>query len=324
MKYEIRQAAANDVQPALDLAQLVFTESEALLNEPGAIESFKMRIANRENIRNYETQKFLMFIAIDNEKIIGMTCGYGNDRILVYVDGRYHRQGIATKLTERIVCGLKLRGVNRITAEVSPCGMPFFSSFGFHPDGIEQKSDGIIFTPMFYKPGEIWDVLDENGNKTGRYAERGRKMASGDYHLVVCVWKRNSRGEWLIDKRAPRGMDIDGKWETTGGCAIAGDDSLAAALRETREELGIELDPDKGTLYQHKACRADDGHTWFNDIWVFETECPLEAIRFQKEETCDARWVTADKILEMMASGEFPNEEKYYPSFSEMAEKWKV
>lgn len=30
-------------------------------------------------------------------------------------------------------------------------------------------------------------------------------------------------------------------WETTGGSAVAGDDSLTAALRETKEELGIDL-----------------------------------------------------------------------------------
>ena len=56
---------------------------------------------------------------------------------------------------------------------------------------------------MTYKPNEIWDVLDEHGNKTGRYTERGRKMATGDYHLVVHIWKYNNKGEWLIDKRAP-------------------------------------------------------------------------------------------------------------------------
>ena len=62
-------------------------------------------------------------------------------------------------------------------------------------------------------------------------------MANGDYHIIVHVWKRNGKGEWLIDKRADRGSDIDGFWETTGGAAIAGDDSLAAALRETKEEM---------------------------------------------------------------------------------------
>ena len=67
-------------------------------------------------------------------------------------------------------------------------------------------------------------------------------MATGDYHLVIHVWKHNGRGEWLINPRdLNRSTSIDGKWETTGGAAVAGDDSLSTALRETKEELGIDI-----------------------------------------------------------------------------------
>ena len=44
-------------------------------------------------------------------------------------------------------------------------------------------------------------------------------------------------------------LNTEEKWETTGGSALAGDDSLTAALRETKEELGIDLDPQKGVLF---------------------------------------------------------------------------
>ena len=37
-------------------------------------------------------------------------------------------------------------------------------------------------------------------------------------------------------------------WETTAGSALAGDDSLAAVLRETMEETGLTLDPAKGQI----------------------------------------------------------------------------
>jgi hypothetical protein len=58
------------------------------------------------------------------------------------------------------------------------------------------------------------DIYDGHRNKTGRLAVRGEKMADGEFHLVVHVWKYNGRGEWLIDRRDPRrGTDIDGMWE---------------------------------------------------------------------------------------------------------------
>jgi 8-oxo-dGTP pyrophosphatase MutT (NUDIX family) len=119
---------------------------------------------------------------------------------------------------------------------------------------------------------ELWDIYDKDGNKTGRLHERGKPMASGDCHLIVHVWKHNGKGEWLIDKRTPRydRSDLDLKWETTGGCAVAGDDSLTAALRETKEELGIVLDPMKGLRFSRTLRRARERHTMIEDVWVFE------------------------------------------------------
>jgi len=175
---------------------------------------------------------------------------------------------------------------------------------------------------------ELWDILDEHGNKTGRFHVRGRPLASGDYHLIVQVWKHNGRGEWLVNKRTTGrgividGVSFDGKWETTGGCATAGEDSLTAALRETREELGLTLDPEKGTLYQHIARKAANGHTYFQDVWVFEHDCPIEDVVFQESETCDATWATPEVIREMMAKGELLGKEQHYPYFDEMVEKW--
>ena len=154
---------------------------------------------------------------------------------------------------------------------------------------------------------ELWDIINVNGEKTGRVIERGQPMYEGEYHLAVHVWIHNRNGEWLISKRSPEKKTFPNVWEACGGAAVAGDDSLTAALREAKEELGIVLNPDKGRMFktiihvnQHPpggSCRAD--------IWVFLHECPIEDIILQPGETCDARWECADAIRVMMTSGEF-------------------
>ena len=103
------------------------------------------------------------------------------------------------------------------------------------------------------------------------------------------------------------------------GAALAGEDSLAAALREVKEELGIELVAQNGAIFNRSIQRVDNLHFDFVDAWVFEHDCPIEDVRFQESETCDAMWVTADKIREMMAAGEFVS--KWYPYFDEMVKK---
>ena len=185
---------------------------------------------------------------------------------------------------------------------------------------LHPATPGDIQSALLCKPDEIWDVYDRDRNKTGRYVERGRPMAVGDYNLIVHVWKRNSKGEWLIDKRANRGKDIDGFWETTGGAAVAGDDSLSAALREVKEELGISLDLQAGTLFC-SITNECDGYGWFVDVWVFNCDVYINEIILQKEETCDVLWASADKIKEMMAAGIFLGND-IYPYFNDMVEKW--
>jgi len=322
MKYRIRLARPDETLPALELAKRVFEEFTPPGYVPDPSGSFAERITSSENIEKYSSGKNLMFIAEDNGKIIGMVNERDGCHISkLFVDRKYHRQGVATRLMERIVCELKLRGVNRITLNSSQYALPFYEKFGFHKTENEQNKHGMNVTPMAYEPKEIWDLLDADGNKTGEYVERGRNPPDGCYFLVVHVWKYNSRGEWLIDKRSARGMDIDGKWETTGGAAIAGDDSKTAALREAREELGIDLDPENGILFRRLTHKWKEGHGCFTDVWVFKTDLPVEAVHLQKEEACDAMWTTAGKIREMMDSGEFIPK-RLYPYFDEMTEKF--
>ncbi|MDR2703035.1 MAG: NUDIX domain-containing protein [Cellulomonadaceae bacterium] len=175
--------------------------------------------------------------------------------------------------------------------------------------------------PDEHTTNEIWDVLDEKGNKTGRYHERGRKMGSGDYHLVVHVWKHNGRGEWLIDKQTHRSPDDvwGGKWETTGGSAVAGEDSLTAALREANEELGIDLDPAKGVLFRRFAHQSlNDGHSYLLDVWVFDHECAIDDLSFQEGETSEAMWATAEKVRELISNNEFFD----IDYFDELTKEW--
>lgn len=321
-----RKATDDDVRPALDLALNVFMEFEAAEYEPEATQRFKADVVYNETaIQNWINGASSMYVACDGDKIVGVVGEkWDNGHInIVFVDGKYHRKGIATELMNYIVCDLKMRGFDKMTLFSSPYGLPFYLKYGFTPTDALQHSDGFIFTPMEYIPNEIWDVLDKDGNKTGRYAERGRKMATGDYHLCVHVWKHNGRGKWLIDKRAKKSPDdsCGGKWETTGGAAIAGDDSLTTALRETKEELGLDLDPAKGVLFRRFAREGFYGHTYLMDVWVFEHDCAIEDIRFKERETCDAMWVTADKIRELIRDKAFFSDVDLY--FDDMVEKWR-
>ena len=148
---------------------------------------------------------------------------------------------------------------------------------------------------------------------TGRYHERNQPMRGGDCHLIVHVWIMNGKGEFLISRRIP-GAWWGGMWHTTGGCAIAGDDSLAAALRETKEELGIRLAPENGQLFkQYSEPHVNDGGTALFDVWLFRQEVDIAAVVCQPDEISGAMWAGKEQIRRMIAGGAFiPPEEAYF------------
>lgn len=146
-------------------------------------------------------------------------------------------------------------------------------------------------------PDELWDVYDENRNLTGRLHRRGDPLGAGEYHLAVHIWQRNAAGEFLLTQRAPN-KGFPNLWECTGGSALAGDDSLTAALREVREETGLTLEPANGRLMM-----SIQGFDRFTDVWLFENEFDLDAVTLLPGETVDKMRASKEKILRMYHAG---------------------
>lgn len=93
---------------------------------------------------------------------------------------------------------------------------------------------------------EEWDLYDAQGSRTGQKIKRGEPIPPGSYHRVVSVWLVNGKTEVLLSQRHPE-KSYPLLWECTGGCVIAGETSLEGAVREVREELGICLEPKRGS-----------------------------------------------------------------------------
>ena len=155
---------------------------------------------------------------------------------------------------------------------------------------------------------ELWDVYDKDRRLTGRAHRRGDLLNPGEYHLCVEIWQQNSQGEFLITRRAPnKGFPL--MWETTGGSALMGDDSLTAALREVKEETGLTLLPENGKLIS-----TTQGSDWFKDVWFFRQDADIRDVVLQEGETCDARYASIEEILALQESGEMVS----YPAFEKM------
>ena len=167
---------------------------------------------------------------------------------------------------------------------------------------------------------EIWDVYDADGNIIpDRVAERGKHdLGKGEYHLVVFAWIINDKGEFIISRRQ-KGKIFAGKWECTGGCALAGDSSIGAAVREVSEELGLTLDPSDGELFKRYKRNYPQGACAICDVWVFRKNFELSDMTLQREEVSEARLVSPSELLTLFGSKPYKRRYEYLP---ELVEKY--
>ncbi|MCI9553322.1 MAG: NUDIX domain-containing protein, partial [Acutalibacter sp.] len=134
---------------------------------------------------------------------------------------------------------------------------------------------------------------------------RGEPLPPGGFHLVVHVWLRDSGGRYLLSQRAADRPTFPLMWETTGGSVLAGEDSLAGALREAWEELGVRLNPEKGRVVFSQVRDWVDGVRFGDivDVWQFEYsgEAHLEEAGGEVKQ---AQWLSLEEAQALYRSGQ--------------------
>ena len=140
-------------------------------------------------------------------------------------------------------------------------------------------------------------------------------MPQGTYHLVVHVCIFNQKGEMLIQQRQAFKEGWPNLWDVTmGGSALKGETSQQAAMREVKEELGLDID-----LTNCRPSLTNHFEQGFDDIYLIHQEVDLSKLQLQYEEVQDVKWASQQEILELMREGQFiPYYESLINLFFEM------
>ena len=87
---------------------------------------------------------------------------------------------------------------------------------------------------------EILDVLDEEGNIIGKET-RKKVHDEGLWHVHVGIMLMNKNGEILLQKRSLTKKANPGIWSRTGGHIDSGETPIQGIIRETKEEIGLDI-----------------------------------------------------------------------------------
>lgn len=161
---------------------------------------------------------------------------------------------------------------------------------------------------------EIWDLYNQDREIVGLDHVRGSEIPQGYYHLVVHVWVKNSKGEYLISQRSADRPKFPLKWECVGGSAIKGENSISAAIREAKEEVGIALSPEGGKLIHSVTGRVVNGIKFSDilDVWLFRYDGDIDLKQATTYEVIQTFWMNKSQIKELFDKGKLVPTLKYF------------
>jgi isopentenyl-diphosphate delta-isomerase len=159
---------------------------------------------------------------------------------------------------------------------------------------------------------EYLDILDEQGNKTGKSRPYLEAHEKGLIHAVVHVWIVNFKNEILVQKRADNKRFDPGLWDiSAAGHVSAGETSLQAGIRETKEELGLDI-PESNLVF---LCTVEE-HTVFNngayvnnefdDVYVVQVDIDISDIKLLDGEVEKVKFLSIEEFKKWIHGGGEP------------------
>lgn len=142
---------------------------------------------------------------------------------------------------------------------------------------------------------EIWDAYDKNFCKIENVRlVRGEVIPEGIYHLVCEIIVKHIDGTYLLMQRDLK-KHLGGMWElTAGGSALINETPIECAIRELKEETGIEyIDLKEIRRIVH------EGHRSLYVEYLCIVNCKKNSIILQEGETINYKWVAKDELLKM-------------------------
>lgn len=149
---------------------------------------------------------------------------------------------------------------------------------------------------------EYFDVLKSSGEYTNEIASREECHKKGLYHkAVVVIILSTDNTKILLQKRSAHKKLWPNLWDiTAGGHVLSGELGYEAVIRETKEEIGIDIKKEELEFIgvtTSETIKGDIINRHFNEYFIVHKNVDINDVILQEEEVQDIKWVSKEEIM---------------------------
>lgn len=152
---------------------------------------------------------------------------------------------------------------------------------------------------------EYIDILNADGSHTGKNCLKSEIHTQGYYHDTAHVWFYNVNAEILLAQRAATKTICPLLWDVSvAGHVDAGETVAHAAVRETLEEIGLEIpeiDLEKIGVYEGFQSYSNGiKDNEFHHTFIAKINCDLKDLNLEKDEVAQVKFVSIPDFRELL------------------------
>lgn len=150
---------------------------------------------------------------------------------------------------------------------------------------------------------EFFDILNENGDYTNKIASRDECYRKGLWHKAVVVFIiSNDNKRILLQQRSATKKLWPNLWDiTAGGHVLSGELGYQAVIRETKEEIGININKESLEFIGSTRSENIKGNIinkHFNEYYIVHADIDVSNIILQEEEVQNIKWFSKEDVIE--------------------------
>ena len=149
---------------------------------------------------------------------------------------------------------------------------------------------------------ELIEIVDENGNYTGQIIDKEEAHDKNLLHNEVAVFIINDKKQTLLQKRSANKRFNPSKWALCAGHVDAGESLELAALRELKEEVGIDITKNDLKPFAEREFEIKESNSHITYFYYIKSNLCEKDFIIQKEELSEVKWFDIDKVIDMIKS----------------------